>query len=66
MKLFILILALGLSGCAGTLTNAFNNLPTVQACQKVTYVREYGHVTVTLDCTVPPQSSPLLDLPVSP
>lgn len=47
--IIIAIVILQLSGCAALL----GNLPTVQYCDKVMYVRNGNAIKITADCTAP-------------
>ncbi len=62
---YALLIAL-LTGCAGTFNAAVNQLPSVKDCQRVKYERVGNQVKIDADCQIPLQSSPLLNVPVTP
>lgn len=49
MRYLIAIALLALSGCAALV----GNLPTMQYCDKVTYVRNGNQIKMTAECAAP-------------
>lgn len=62
----ILIGLLLLGGCAGTFNTALHQLPSMQNCHDVSYVRHGSDVEITATCAVPTKSDPLVDISVAP
>ena len=62
MLLFAMIV---LAGC-GTMSKAFttsvSSLPSMQHCQKVSYLRDNGEITINANCHLPPPDPGGLDL----
>lgn len=56
MKPLIIASLVALTGC-GTLSKAFTSgftgLPSVQHCQRVSYLRDNGKITIQADCLLP-------------
>lgn len=52
-RMVMLVVILAVTGCAGGFGKAVNGLPSVQNCERVSYLRENNKVTIAADCRLP-------------
>lgn len=54
--MIMVIAVLSLAGCGTvnkTLSDGISGLPSVQHCQRVSYLRDNGKITISADCLLP-------------